>query len=97
MTRRQPRVRAEFTVEPFADAAPGPHVLAAIEAARRGGLHPEVGPFATAIEGDGSVVHEAVRAALDAAFAGGATRVSVVVEAHDPRQAPGARDAQEPA
>jgi uncharacterized protein YqgV (UPF0045/DUF77 family) len=74
------RLRAEFTVEPFADAAPGPHVRAAIEAAERTGLEPDVGPFGTTIEGDEPVVSQAVGALVTAAFAAGATRVSMTVE-----------------
>jgi uncharacterized protein YqgV (UPF0045/DUF77 family) len=74
------RLRAEFTVEPFHEGAPGPHVVAAIEAAREAGLEPDVGPFGTAVAGDDAAVNEGVRAALAAAFAHGATRVTVTVE-----------------
>jgi uncharacterized protein YqgV (UPF0045/DUF77 family) len=78
--RAMARLRAEFTVEPFADGAPGPHVLAAIEAARVAGLEPDVGPFGTAVHGEAAAVNESVRAALAAAFANGAERVTVTVE-----------------
>jgi uncharacterized protein YqgV (UPF0045/DUF77 family) len=74
-------VRAEFTVEPFTGGAPGPHVEAAVAAARVGGLEPQVGAFATAVSGPTEVVAEAVRALTAAAFAQGATRVTVTVEA----------------
>jgi uncharacterized protein YqgV (UPF0045/DUF77 family) len=74
------RVRAEFTVEPFVEDAPGAHVLAAITAARTAGLEPEVGPFATTVEGDRTAVSEVVRDVVDAAFAAGATRVSLTIE-----------------
>lgn len=73
-------VRAEFTVEPFNPGVPGAHVRAAIDAARVGGLEPEIGPFATTVVGDASIVAEAVRSLTVAAFAAGATRVSVTVE-----------------
>ena len=41
----------EFTVEPFVAGEPGPHVQAAIEAARRSGLAVDVGPFGTSVSG----------------------------------------------
>ena len=67
--------RAEFTVEPFEEGNPGPHVQAAIDALSPHG--PDIGPFGTAIEGPiDNVFHAAVdcvRAAMDA----GASRVSV--------------------
>lgn len=73
-------LKAEFTVEPFEDGAPGPHVVTAISAVRDSGLEPNVGPFATAVDGDPAAVTRAVQAAMEAAFAHGATRVSVTVE-----------------
>jgi uncharacterized protein YqgV (UPF0045/DUF77 family) len=72
-----PRCRAEFTVEPFAEGRPGPHVAAAIAAAERAGLAPDVGPFGTSIEGDSSVVIESLGALLNDSLKAGATRVSV--------------------
>lgn len=73
------RLTVEFTVEPFRDAAPGPHVLAAVDAARSRGLDVEMGPFATVVEGEAPAVLDAVRALLDAALSHGATRVSLQV------------------
>ncbi len=78
------RVRAEFTVEPFADGAPGPHVHAAVEAARIAGLMPEVGPFATSVTGEAAAVGEAIRALITAAIGAGATRVAISVETASP-------------
>ena len=67
--------RAEFTVEPFEEGNPGPHVQAAIDALSPHG--PDIGPFGTAIEGSLEGVlrgaADCVRAAMDA----GASRVSV--------------------
>jgi uncharacterized protein YqgV (UPF0045/DUF77 family) len=74
-------VRLEFTVEPFRDGAPGPHVRAAIAAATAGGLAADVGPFGTTVDGPAAEAFDAVRALLGAAFAAGATRVSVQVTA----------------
>jgi uncharacterized protein YqgV (UPF0045/DUF77 family) len=70
-------LRAEFTVEPFVDGAPGPHVTAALEAARESGLDPEFGPFGTTLEGDDEAVLAAVDAVARRTMALGATRLSL--------------------
>lgn len=70
---------AEFIVEPFVPGAPGPHVTAALDAARAAGATLEMGPFGTIVRGDDDTVLLAVDAAVRAATAGGATRVSVQV------------------
>jgi uncharacterized protein YqgV (UPF0045/DUF77 family) len=77
------RVRVEFTVEPFVAGAPGPHVLAAVEAAEAGGLTVEFGPFGSSGEGDDTVVVPAAGTALRAALDAGATRVSIQVSRLD--------------
>ena len=69
--------RAEFTVEPFEEGNPGPHVQAAIAAAAP--LVAEIGPFGTSIEGQ---IHEVLAAAervVLAAMKAGASRVSLNV------------------
>jgi uncharacterized protein YqgV (UPF0045/DUF77 family) len=72
-------LRAEFTVEPFVAGRPGPHVTAALEAARASGLPVEEGPFGSFLEGDDAAVLAAVGAVLEQALAAGATRVSLQV------------------
>jgi uncharacterized protein YqgV (UPF0045/DUF77 family) len=69
----------EFTVEPFVEGEPGPHVLAAVAAAERSGLAVDVGPFGTTVTGDDEVVLDVVDAVVRAAVAAGATRVSLQV------------------
>ena len=69
----------EFTIEPFVDGAPGPHVRAAVEAAERSGLAVDFGPFGTMVTGDDEAVLAAVDRILRAAVAAGATRVSLQV------------------
>jgi uncharacterized protein YqgV (UPF0045/DUF77 family) len=69
----------EFTIEPFVDGAPGPHVRAAVEAAERSGLAVDFGPFGTTVAGDDEAVLAAVDSILRAAVAAGATRVSLQV------------------
>lgn len=73
---------AEFTIEPFEAAAPGPHVRAAIAVAQASAdadpaITVEIGPFGTSIEGPASSVLEIVASVNKAAVDAGATRVSL--------------------
>ena len=77
-------VTIEFMVEPFRDAAPGPHVEAALEAARANGLELQLGPFATTVVGEASVVLDGLKPIIEAALQAGATRVSLQVQRQDP-------------
>ena len=72
---------AEFTIEPFTDGSPGPHVAAALEAIAAHGLSHEMGPFATRITGDPAAVTAAMQAAVAAALGAGASRISVTFSA----------------
>jgi uncharacterized protein YqgV (UPF0045/DUF77 family) len=74
-------VTVEFMIEPFRDAAPGPHVEAALEAARANGLVLQLGPFATTVVGEASVVLDGLKPLIEAAIQAGATRVSLEVRA----------------
>jgi uncharacterized protein YqgV (UPF0045/DUF77 family) len=67
----------EFTIEPFVEGEPGPHVRAAVEAAEGSGLSVDFGPFGTTVSGDDEAVLAAVDSLLRAATAAGATRVSL--------------------
>lgn len=73
----------EYTVEPFVEGAPGPHVRAALDAASQAGLVVEFGPFGTTVAGDDAAVLEAAGRILAAAVAAGASRVSLQVVARD--------------
>jgi uncharacterized protein YqgV (UPF0045/DUF77 family) len=73
-------LRAEFTVEPFVEGQPGPHVLAAVTAVESLGFAVEFGPFATEFSGEDSAVIAAIEALVRGAYAEGATRVAVHVE-----------------
>ena len=72
-------VRVEFTVEPFVEGSPGPHVKAAEAAARDAGAELEVGPFGSAFEASSDVAAAAVAALLRAATDQGASRISLQV------------------
>ena len=67
--------RVEFTVEPFEEGNPGPHVQAAIDALAP--HEPDIGPFGTAIEGSFDDVFRSAADCIRAAIDAGATRVSV--------------------
>ena len=66
----------EFTVEPFAEGAPGPHVQAALDAASGDDLTVEFGPFGTVVRGPDESVLAAADRVVRAAVAAGATQVS---------------------
>ena len=82
----------EFTVEPFVEGRPGPHVTAAVEAATSSGADVEFGPFGTTCRAADDVMPGIVGAITAAAFANGATHVSL----HLARLAAGPRPAGEP-
>lgn len=70
---------AEFTVEPFVEGSPGPHVQAALDAAAGEGVQVEFGPFGTVVTGPDEAVLAAADRVLRAAVASGATGVNVRV------------------
>lgn len=78
----------EFTIEPFVEGSPGPHVAAAIEAARARGLDVEVGPFGSSCTVDIADVGAVVAALTDAAVSHGATHVNVHVSRDAPVRPP---------
>jgi uncharacterized protein YqgV (UPF0045/DUF77 family) len=74
------RLRLEFTVEPFREGGPGPHVLAAVQAVRDAGLSPEDGPFGTAVEAEAELIHALLGPLSVAATAAGATGLRMSVQ-----------------
>jgi uncharacterized protein YqgV (UPF0045/DUF77 family) len=81
-------VRLEFTVEPFVEGAPGPHVQAAVAVARSHGLDPEMGPFATTVDGPVGEVLALLPVLVGAAVDAGASRVALAVSPRLPALAP---------
>lgn len=73
-------VRIEFTVEPFDDGRPGPHVAAAIQAAEDAGAAVEVGPFGSACVVPSTDAGRVLEGLSTAALANGASHVSIHVE-----------------
>ncbi|ADG89296.1 hypothetical protein TBS_36650 [Thermobispora bispora] len=75
------RLIAEFTTEPFVgEGTPPAHATSAFEAARASGLTCEFGPLGTMVQGEADRVLSVLNSVLAAAFANGATRVTVQVE-----------------
>jgi uncharacterized protein YqgV (UPF0045/DUF77 family) len=72
-------VRLEFTVEPFLEGSPGPHVRAAVAEARRQGWSPEMGPFGTTVDGEAAQLLPGLGAIVAAAVDAGASRVALAV------------------
>jgi hypothetical protein len=71
----------EFTVEPFVEGQPGPHVEAAVEAATAAGADVDFGPFSSRCRVADELMPDVVAAVTRAAFAHGATHVSLHVTA----------------
>ena len=71
----------EFTIEPFVEGRPGPHVVAAVDAARAFTPDVEFGPFGSSCTVPSGVVADLVAAVTRAALEHGATHVSLHVSA----------------
>jgi uncharacterized protein YqgV (UPF0045/DUF77 family) len=88
------RLVAEFTTEPFdVEGQPPAHATQALEAAREAGLESDFGPLGTTVRGEDEVLLPAVGRVLEAAFANGASQVTLQVRrdgaAKVPREASG--------
>jgi len=70
----------EFLVEPLVEGRPGPHVLAAIAAAEELGASVELGPFGSSCTVPDDLAGPVSSAVISAAFANGASHVSVRTE-----------------
>ena len=54
------KAKAEFTIEPFTDGDPGPHVKETISVAKKSGLNVEIGPFGTTVTGEQEKIFQLV-------------------------------------
>jgi len=70
----------EFTIEPFVEGQPGPHVLEAVAAAEALGVRVEFGPFGSSCDVPAERAGDVASAVIAAAFAHGATHVSLTAE-----------------
>ncbi|GAB2508829.1 thiamine-binding protein [Nocardia sp. NPDC059240] len=78
------RLRAEFTTEPFhGEGEAPPHALAALDLAESAGLECDFGPLGTSVAGTDDKLLPVLGEIMVAAFAHGATRVTMQVETDD--------------
>jgi uncharacterized protein YqgV (UPF0045/DUF77 family) len=82
------RTRVEFTVEPFEEGKPGPHVQATFDAVVGDGVDLDVGPFGSSFEADATVAARVLARVVEAAFGAGATRLSCQVQLTDAPEHP---------
>jgi len=73
------KAKAEFTIEPFMEGDPGPHVKETISLAKESGLDVEVGPFGTTVIGEQERVFELVSELVKTSMGHGASRISLQV------------------
>ena len=69
----------EFTVEPFVEGRPGPHVTEAVAAVEKHGITVDFGPFGTVFTVSAGGLGRVVGDLMTAAYANGATIVNVTV------------------
>ncbi|TDO50619.1 uncharacterized protein YqgV (UPF0045/DUF77 family) [Kribbella sp. VKM Ac-2527] len=78
------RLVAEFTTEPFdVDGEPPAHATEALRVAQEAGLECEFGPLGTLVRGEQETLLPALTTVLEAAFAHGASRVTLQVRGDD--------------
>ena len=75
--------RVEFTIEPFVEAQPGPHVTAPVDALTALGFDVDVGPFGSGCEVASDQIGNVVATIVRTAIEHGATHVNVDVSAID--------------
>jgi len=73
----------EFTVEPFIEGKPGPHVTNAVAAVESHGIAVEFGPFGSVFRVGEATMPTVIADMMRAAYANGATFVSVSVSRQD--------------
>lgn len=67
----------EFTIEPFVEGAPGPHVTAAVAAVESHGVFVEFGPFGSSFSVSQALLPLVIADLMKAAYDNGATYVSI--------------------
>lgn len=75
--------RLEFTIEPFVEGSPGPHVSAAVSAIEALGVAVEFGPFGSSCLADDDTMPRVVELLSRVSFARGATHLSIHLERVD--------------
>lgn len=75
--------RVEFTIEPFVEAHPGPHVTAPVDALTALGVAVDVGPFGSGCDVPSEQVGDIVATVVRVAVEHGATHVNIDVSVVD--------------
>jgi uncharacterized protein YqgV (UPF0045/DUF77 family) len=70
----------DFTIEPFVDGQPGPHVTAPVAALEALGVTVEFGAFGSSCVAEASQMPELVAELIRVAYANGATRVTIEID-----------------
>lgn len=78
-----PMVVVEFTVEPFVEGKPGPHVTQAVSAVEQHGITVDFGPFGSTFTVEVEAMPEVIATMMRAAYSNGATFVNVSVSRPD--------------
>ena len=78
----------EFTVEPFVEGHPGPHVTAAVEAVEGAGGAVEFGPFGSTCSAPEGTMPEIIAELVRATFAHGASHDTMHVARPDDADLP---------
>ncbi|MBU6317731.1 MAG: hypothetical protein KGR47_14555 [Acidobacteria bacterium] len=81
-------LRLEFTIEPFVEGQPGPHVLSGVAAAEAMGVAVEFGPFGSTCTVAPEQAGAVLGAIVDAAVANGASNVTVDIARLDDEESP---------
>lgn len=76
-------LQLEFTVEPFVEGLPGLHVTAAVSAVEAVGAEVEFGPFGSSCSAPVEAMPKVIAELVRAAFANGATHVTMHVAQGD--------------
>ncbi len=76
--------RVEFTIEPFVEAKPGPHVTAPVDALVELGIEVDIGPFGSGCDVPSDQIGNVVAAVVRTAIEHGATHVNVDVSSVEP-------------
>jgi uncharacterized protein YqgV (UPF0045/DUF77 family) len=74
-----PLLVVEFTIEPFVEGRPGPHVTKAVAAVESHGLSVDFGPFGSSFSVAEDAMPTVIADMMRAAYSNGATFVSVSV------------------
>lgn len=70
----------DFTIEPFVDGQPGPHVTAPVAALEALGINVEFGAFGSSCMAEADRIPELVAEVIRVAYANGATRVTIEID-----------------